>query len=139
MATSGDLPSSFSTNNVMSEASPNGSQTISSRTAMGEDENATPVQQRRSLAPPAYNSASPAFHPTTPSQQQQLQHRSTGTQSRVRGAQRATLLPAEQALMPKPLKASWGTWLGASELIGTAVPRQQDGTFDHARASLYWR
>ncbi|KAK4569590.1 hypothetical protein LTR86_003353 [Recurvomyces mirabilis] len=62
----------------------------------------------------------------------------TGT-TRLRGAQLATLLPAEQALMPKQPKQSWSAWLGASELIGTTVPRREDGKFDWERASLYWR
>jgi len=49
------------------------------------------------------------------------------------------LLPADQALMPKQPKQSWTAWLGASELIGTTVPRREDGSFDWERASLYWR
>jgi len=49
------------------------------------------------------------------------------------------LLPAEQCLMPKQPKQSWSAWLGASELIGTTVPRREDGTFDVDKASLYWR
>ena len=62
----------------------------------------------------------------------------TGT-TRLRGAQLAKVLPAEQALMPKQPKQSWSAWLGASELIGTTVPRREDGKFDWERASLYWR
>ena len=41
--------------------------------------------------------------------------------------------------MPKQPKQSWATWLGASELIGTTVPRKEDGSFDYDKASVYWR
>jgi len=140
-ATSGDLPSSFSTNNMLGGVggvgdSPNGSQTISSRTVAGEDEERTPTQRRSQQAGLPWSTGAALQPVATP--KQQLQHRTPGT-TRLRGAQRATLLPAEQALMPKPPKASWGSWMGAGEVIGSTVPRQQDGTFDWARASLYWR
>ncbi|KAK0282247.1 hypothetical protein LTR35_000654 [Friedmanniomyces endolithicus] len=148
-ATSGNLPSSFSTNNLIVETSPNGSQTISSRTAAGEEDVEEPWQPRSMQSTSggaAYygGSNSMSTSATLPflaqSGSQQLQHRSnTGTLTRLPGAQRATLLPAEQALMPRPPKASWTAWLGGGEVIGTTVPRREDGAFDYERASLYWR
>lgn len=58
---------------------------------------------------------------------------------RVEGAVRAVVLPAEMALAPKTAKSSWTSWIGASEIIGSAVPRREDGTFDWDRASFYWQ
>jgi hypothetical protein len=43
------------------------------------------------------------------------------------------------ALAPKAAKASWPSWIGASEIIGSSVPRREDGTFDWDRASFYWQ
>lgn len=45
----------------------------------------------------------------------------------------------KQIFAAKPAKASWSTIIGASEVIGSAVPRKEDGSFDWDRASLYWR
>ncbi|GIZ38935.1 hypothetical protein CKM354_000233300 [Cercospora kikuchii] len=45
----------------------------------------------------------------------------------------------ELALAPKQPKASWTSWLGTGEIIGGAVPRKVDGSFDWELASLYWR
>jgi hypothetical protein len=60
-------------------------------------------------------------------------------------ARRAKLLPAEQALLPQ---VSWGktivrnipiiNWINA-DVIGNAVPKNDQGEFDWARASFYWR
>ncbi|CZT15661.1 uncharacterized protein RCC_01495 [Ramularia collo-cygni] len=58
---------------------------------------------------------------------------------RVEGAVRAVVLPAEMALAPKTAKTSWTSWIGASEIIGSAVPRKENGTFDWDRASFYWQ
>nr|POE66234.1 nucleoporin nup53 [Quercus suber] len=57
---------------------------------------------------------------------------------RIEGATRAVLLPPERALMPKAPKKSWVAWVGGSELIGTTVPKKEDGTFDWKAASYYW-
>ncbi|KAL1639550.1 hypothetical protein SLS58_007854 [Diplodia intermedia] len=67
---------------------------------------------------------------------------------RVRGAKRAVLLPAEQALLPVGNK--WQQLLGSlplirlfvggsTEVIGNEVPRKDDGTFDWEIASMYWK
>jgi hypothetical protein len=60
-------------------------------------------------------------------------------------AKRMKLLPAEQALLPQqsfskrvmsniPLIS----WLSA-DIIGSAVPRTEQGDFDWVKASLYWK
>lgn len=67
---------------------------------------------------------------------------------RVRGAKRAVLLPAEQALLPVGNK--WQQLLGSlplirlfvggsTEVIGSEVPRKDDGSFDWEIASMYWK
>lgn len=64
---------------------------------------------------------------------------------RIPTARRATILPAEQALLPQqsvtqrvlnavPLIK----WFGGS-MIGNEVPRTETGEFDWNRASLYWK
>lgn len=59
--------------------------------------------------------------------------------ARIEGTTPALVLPADMALAPKQPKASWSSWVGASEIIGAAVPRKEDGGFDWQKASLYWR
>lgn len=67
---------------------------------------------------------------------------------RVRGAKRAVLLPAEQALLPVGNK--WQQLLGSlplislfvgggAEVIGSEAPRKDDGSFDWETASMYWK
>jgi hypothetical protein len=63
----------------------------------------------------------------------------TPSRLRIEGATRATVLPMEMALAPKAPKASWSSWLGASEVLGYAVPRTETGEFDWERAGWYWR
>lgn len=67
---------------------------------------------------------------------------------KVRGAKRAVLLPAEQALLPVGnwWQQTFGSWpiigmflSGGTEVIGSEVPRKEDGNFDWEHASLYWR
>lgn len=65
--------------------------------------------------------------------------------NRIPTAKRAQLLPADQALMPQK---SWSQkvlgniplvgWL-TSDVIGSTVPKTEEGEFDWAKASLYWR
>lgn len=64
---------------------------------------------------------------------------------RIPTARRATLLPAEQALLPQQsvmqrfLNAiPFVKWFGGS-MIGNEVPRTETGEFDWNRASLYWK
>ncbi|KAI5371145.1 Putative nucleotide-binding alpha-beta plait domain superfamily [Septoria linicola] len=65
-----------------------------------------------------------------------VQHR----QSRlIEGTVRLVPKSPELALAPKQPKASWTSWLGTGEIIGGAVPRRHDGSFDWEMASLYWR
>lgn len=87
---------------------------------------------------PGGNGAPPQMANSTsfqPQQSIQLQPR----RLRIDGATRAVILPAELALAPKQPKASWTSWIGASEIIGSAVPRRDDGSFDWNAASLYWK
>lgn len=67
---------------------------------------------------------------------------------RIRGAKRAVLLPAEQALLPAAsrwqrtlAKIPIVGWIlsGGGELIGGSVPRKEDGAFDGDKASVWWR
>lgn len=67
---------------------------------------------------------------------------------RIRGAKKAILLPAEQALLPATsvwqrtlAKIPVVGWLlsGGGELIGGAIPRKEDGAFDVEKASVWWR
>lgn len=77
-----------------------------------------------------------------PSQKQQAQ---SDFCRRIPTAKRIQLLPAEQALMPQK---SWSQrilsnipligWL-SSDIIGTTVPKTDQGEFDWAKASLYWK
>ncbi|KAK5128998.1 hypothetical protein LTR85_000331 [Meristemomyces frigidus] len=140
--TSDALPPSFSTHTL--GASPNDSGTMSSGT-----EGQTPPfrsADTQALPPPPWSqpTAPPASTTVTTGRQtagaggaQQLTRR--GSRRPIESAKTVVLLPAEQALMPKQPKQSWSAWVGASELIGTTVPRREDGTFDLDNASLYWR
>lgn len=64
---------------------------------------------------------------------------------RIPSAKRATLLPAEQALLPQPSMTArvlsqipFLKWFSGS-MIGNEVPRTPDGDFDWVQASLYWK
>ncbi|KAH6689514.1 hypothetical protein F5X68DRAFT_203810 [Plectosphaerella plurivora] len=68
--------------------------------------------------------------------------------SKIPTAKRAALRPAEEAHLPsQSLTARFLAavpilmWLmgGFGAMIGNEVPRKEDGEFDHARASLYWK
>lgn len=65
--------------------------------------------------------------------------------SRIPTAKRATLLPASQALLPQQTLTQRITshiplvsWL-SKDVIGNQVPRTENGDFDWAMASFYWR
>lgn len=65
--------------------------------------------------------------------------------SRIKTAKRAKLLPAQEALLPQvsPLRQFWSSipvigWL-SSDIIGSQVPRTDQGEFDWEKASLYWK
>ena len=64
---------------------------------------------------------------------------------RIPTAKRMKLLPAEQALLPQQSfskrvmsKIPLVSWLSA-DIIGSAVPRTEQGEFDWEKASLYWK
>ncbi|CAK4032061.1 Hypothetical predicted protein [Lecanosticta acicola] len=154
--TSSSLPPSFSTNTLIGgspEGSPS-SATASSATATAPGSRRRPSNQGNQNSPtsststmqggvPAHALGPSAAAQVTGFQPQpqaiggRLQARPAG--GRIQGATRAVVLPAEMALAPKQPKLSWSSWIGASEIIGSAVPRKEDGTFDWDRASLYWK
>ncbi|KAK4508125.1 hypothetical protein PRZ48_001863 [Zasmidium cellare] len=154
--TSEQLPKTFSTTAGGETGSPNGSSTVSSATATAPTTAGQPlrsplgagVQNSPTASSSTLNGGAPP--PPPPAAANLAQHQATGFQAtpanvaqprrlRIDGAIPARVLPAELALAPKQPKASWTSWIGASEIIGSAVPRKEDGTFDWDRASLYWR
>lgn len=152
--TSEQLPRTFSTTTNAVQGSPDGSSTVSSATATAPTTIGQPLrsplgaemQDSPTASSSTLNNGLAARPPTFSLAQQQT----SGFQAapanvaqprrlRIDGAIPAKVLPAELALAPKQPKASWTSWIGASEIIGSAVPRKEDGTFDWDRASLYWR
>lgn len=121
--TSSNVPATYSVN-PEKQHSPSSDKTMSSATINNQD------TQRAKPQPPQEHST--ALQRQEPGQ---LTQRS----SRIQGATRAVLLPAEQALLPKQSRQSWITFGGGSEVIGSALPRREDGAFDWDRAGLYWR
>jgi len=138
--TSSNLPLTFSTSTL--QDSPNGSSsTATSATATAAIAGS---EQPQALARQTQDVTTHASHAPENTTATGLQRLPRGTQQphrrgRIEGVRSVTLLPADQALMPKQSKQSWTAWLGASELIGTTVPKREDGAFDWERASLYWR
>ena len=146
------LPTSFSTNTVnpVMEGSPNGSSTTAtSATATTRQQNSgqqtastptstmpDPFTSRTSIQAPLTPGAVTTTQPISLQQgTQTLRHRG----SVIPNVTPVTVLPASAALMPKQPKQSWGAWLWRGEVIGSAVPKREDGSFDYERASLYWR
>jgi hypothetical protein len=92
-----------------------------------------------------------SFPTTSSSQQQDPSIGSTTTTApsvycaKIPTAKRMTLLPAEQALLPRSSYSQrvisklpiigWFT----GDIIGSSVPRTDNGDFDWARASFYWK
>ncbi|CAG8974066.1 hypothetical protein HYALB_00009568 [Hymenoscyphus albidus] len=83
--------------------------------------------------------------PDPPVQQASTQNATPEVYCRgIRTAKRIQLLPAEQALLPQKSYGrrvmaqipflSWFT----GDMIGSTVPRTENGEFDYARASMYW-
>lgn len=148
--TSEQLPTTFSTNTGLMGGSPNGSSTVSSATATAPNPQPrgsvdTIMQDSPTASSSTLNNGGFGFsQPTFAHQQASGFQAAPATnaliqRTRIDGTIPARVLPAELALAPKPPKASWSSWIGASEIIGSAVPRKEDGTFDWDRASLYWR
>lgn len=152
-------PSNTSTTLRGSAASPTHSDTASSATATASA--APPLRHRPSArsaqsAPAAVATPQTSFESTATAA---LSAQTPGAAPadpapvappplRVRGAKRAVLLPAEQALLPVGNK--WQQLLGslplirlfvggATEVIGNEVPRKEDGAFDWEAASMYWK
>ncbi|KAK5115116.1 hypothetical protein LTR62_001813 [Meristemomyces frigidus] len=146
------LPMTFSTTTNMADASPGHSSETMTSATVDRDEQGLRArlpwdQQLSSFGAAAATGNDLARSPSQPFGSQSLSQRQTqqqllrtpSTVSRVRGAQLATLLPAEAALMPKPPKQSFLAWFGGREVIGTTVPRNEKGEFDAQRGGLYWR
>ena len=146
------LPPSFSTTHTMIDGSPNGSSTTATSATATARHEATPRlngQARTSTSTTLTDPFAPrASHPNT--LQNQTQTSSSLTPStpsaqltlrrlHIEGATPATVLPASAAILPKAPKQSWSAWLGTGELIGSTVPKTDDGSFDYERASWYWR
>ena len=64
---------------------------------------------------------------------------------RIPTAKKLQLLPASDALLPQ--QSAWQKFLTSipiigwitGDIIGSAVPRKEDGEFDWAMASFYWK
>jgi hypothetical protein len=156
--TSDVLPATFSTDNM--NLSPDGSpSTLSSTTATAIS---GPVGSRSSKSRFGFNDsptnsdstvrgivayqasrplAQPVFAPksSTTAFQKSSQGQPQARRARIEGTTPAIVLPADMALAPKQPQPSWSSWIGAGEIIGSALPRTEDGSFDWNRASLYWR
>ena len=148
--TDSTMPTTFSTNEPAMPpgvgGSPNGSSTTAtSATATARQE---PRVQQNGESP---SSTSTLASPTATSRHSAPQDMAAssavigpGTQSlrlrpRITGATPIAVLPASSAILPKQPKQSWSQWLGTGEVIGSAVPKKEDGSFDYERASMYWR
>ena len=153
------LPVSFSTNNLYAvQGSPDGSSTTAtSATATTINPRPTQQQQRGGLQHSVSTPALPFGAPISPSSSTTLPRTNTNVlqpqsqrvapqtpantirQRKLSGATPATVLPVTAALMPKPPKKSWSAWLGAGEVIGSTVPKKDDGTFDWEHAGTWWK
>ncbi|KAF2083600.1 hypothetical protein K490DRAFT_51224 [Saccharata proteae CBS 121410] len=134
-----ESPAHSSTTFRNDTASPSTSDTASSATVR-ENANGN-LRQRGSI--PSNNPKSEAA--ATANAKQDAPQPAAG---RIRGARRAILRPAEQALLPV---GSWwqqrlgntpiiGMFVGTGiEVIGSEVPRKEDGSFDKDNASFYWK
>lgn len=154
--TSDVLPPSFSTDDPFNR-SPADSETVSSATATGGGRSQQPppwgfVSTNNLQDSPTASSSTLNSTLAPRSSATAIPSRTTGFYQgavsdvtprargfRIEGAVRAVVLPAEMAMAPKTVKTSWTSWIGASEIIGSAVPRREDGTFDWDRASFYWQ
>lgn len=132
------LPTSFSTNTLT--GSPTSSNTLSTATVTGNDVAMSALPRSSTL--PSFGTVSRLNANESP-ESSAVQQRPM----RVPGAKRAVLLPADQAFLPaKPRYAGFVASLpilslflsGKGDLIGSQVPRREDGSFDWKTASLYW-
>lgn len=145
------LPISFSTQvvNPVVEGSPNGSSTTAtSATATTRQQDGAPQRSNPAAAlPDPFSAQTPSTSALTPTtnnvtqapQSATLRHRPSKG-NLIPGITRIELLQPEQAFQPKQPKQSWGSWLfGGGEVIGSTVPKREDGSFDYERAGMYWK
>lgn len=131
------LPTSFSTTTLAFSTSSN---TLSTATVTGNDVAMSDRPSNRTV-PNVWNMT--RSNNTEQAQPSAVQQRPM----RVPGAKRAVLLPADQAFLPAPPRYAGflaslpilSLFLGGKgDLIGSQVPRREDGSFDWKTASLYW-
>lgn len=134
---SGALPKSLTTPNLFRVAdslSPPGSNTSSHTLDSATLSTATATSATITLGSQRAQS-----QPAAPQEDNNLYCR------RIPTAKRIQLLPAEQALLPQQsytqrllAKIPLISWL-SSDIIGNQVPKTENGEFDWAKASLYWK
>ncbi|KAI5203601.1 hypothetical protein E4T39_04093 [Aureobasidium subglaciale] len=121
------LPPTFSTRDTLTPT--DSSNTLSSATITAQPSSSTNLAQISNTT---------ALAPTTPVQKRPM---------RIPGATRAVLKPADLAFAEpsKTVSSSLASWpiinlfVGTKgDVIGSAVPRTDDGNFDWKNASLYW-
>ncbi|KAI4717516.1 hypothetical protein E4T48_06265 [Aureobasidium sp. EXF-10727] len=124
------LPSTFSTRDTLTPT--DSSNTISSATITAAPSSSSTTNLATT------SSKTTALDPTTPAQKRPM---------RIPGATRAVLKPADLAFAEpsKSVSSSLASWplinlfVGTKgDVIGSAVPRTDDGAFDWKNASLYW-
>lgn len=153
----GELPPSFATGHAGADGSPNASSSTTATSATATQASRPPWGvpfgvHDSPASSSTMNSGERAGRPESPStptpaaSQFRTESIAAKTQTqtpRRRRIEGATipegLREQKQIFAAKPAKASWSTIIGASEVIGSAVPRKEDGSFDWDRASLYWR
>ncbi|KAI5251106.1 hypothetical protein E4T42_04563 [Aureobasidium subglaciale] len=121
------LPPTFSTRDTLTPT--DSSNTLSSATMTAQPTSSTNLTQASNTT---------ALAPSTPAQKRPM---------RIPGATRAVLKPADLAFAEpsKTVSSSLASWpiinlfVGTKgDVIGSAVPRTDDGNFDWKNASLYW-
>lgn len=136
------LPMTFSTTaiNPVIDGSPNGSSTTATSATATARQATAPLNGTIAQATPQRALSDPFTTPANStallSQSQQLTERRPG---RIAGVTPITILPASEALMPRQPKQALWAWFWPSEVIGSSVPKREDGAFDYERASLYWK
>jgi hypothetical protein len=122
------LPSTFSTRDTLTPT--DSSNTISSATIQPSTSSTSTLTNN--------TTSTTALSPTTPAQKRPM---------RIAGATRAVLKPADLAFAEpsKSVSSSLASWplinlfVGTKgDVIGSAVPRTENGDFDWKNASLYW-
>lgn len=155
-----DVPSSFSTRALRPvDTSPGGSSTTATSAtataarANGGSRTSSTHTLDNIFAPQNFTRQQQQEQPSllrTPTAPQpvdpdtQLQPQPAGQETlrrrRISGAKIAQVHPASMALAPKKAKQSWSAWLlGTGDVIGSTVPKKEDGSFDWDKAGFYWR